>query len=140
MYKVLLFLHVLSVIVGLMRLRGDAPSPVVLQTEYIISRYASIGVGLVLLTGIGLISESPFVIGGFGEARWLHIAITLFLVYAGLGTGFAGPRMRKAVKAAQAGNGAEVKRLLDPLDKVVGPILGLLLAAILYLMLIKPDF
>ena len=33
-------------------------------------------------------------IGGFGEARWLHIAITLFLVYAGLGPGFAGPRMR----------------------------------------------
>jgi uncharacterized membrane protein len=149
MYEVLLFLHVLAVIVGLgptfalpglMRLRGDAPSPVVLQTEYVISRYASIGVGLVLLTGIGLISESPFVIGGFGEARWLHIAITLFLVYAGLGTGFAAPRMRKAVKASQAGNGAEVKRLLDPLDKVVGPVLGLLLAAILYLMLIKPDF
>ncbi|HEX6380904.1 MAG TPA: hypothetical protein VF180_06650 [Acidimicrobiia bacterium] len=150
MYEVLLFLHVLSVIVGLgptfalpglLKLRGDAPSPVVLQTEYVISRYASIGVALVLLTGIGLVSESPAVhINGFDEARWLHIAITLFLVYAGLGTGFAGPRMRKAVKAAQAGNGAEVKRLLDPLDKVVGPVLGLLLAAILYLMLIKPDF
>ena len=149
MYEVLLFLHVLSVIVGLgptfalpglMKLRGDAPSPVVLQTEYVISRYASIGVGLVLLTGIGLVSESPVVIGRFGEARWLHIAITLFLVYAGLGTGFAGPRMRKAVKAAQAGDGTEVKRLLDPLDKFVGPVLGLLLASILYLMLIKPDF
>jgi uncharacterized membrane protein SirB2 len=149
MYKVLLFLHVLSVIVGLgptfalpglMKLRGDAPSPVVLQTEYVISRYASIGIGLVLLTGIGLVSESPVVINRFGEARWLHIAITLFLIYAGLGTGFAGPRMRKAVKASQAGNGDEVRRLLNPLDKVVGPILGLLLAAILYLMLIKPDF
>ena len=149
MYEVLLFLHVLSVVVGLgptfalpglVKLRGNAPSPVVLQTEYVISRYASIGVGLVLLTGIGLVSESPEVIGRFDEARWLHIAITLFLVYAGLGTGFAAPRMRKAVKAAQAGNGDEVKRLLDPLDKVVGPILGLLLAAILYLMLIKPDF
>lgn len=149
MYKILLFLHVLAVIVGLgptfalpglMKLRGNAPSPAVLQTEYVISRYASIGVGLVLLTGIGLVSESPAVINRFGEARWLHIAITLFLIYAGLGTGFAGPRMRKAVNAAEAGDGAEVKRLLDPLDKVVGPILGLLLAAILYLMLIKPDF
>ena len=48
--------------------------------------------------------------------------------------------MRKAAKAAKAGNAAEVSRLLDPLDKVVGPILGLLLAAILYLMLIKPTF
>jgi uncharacterized membrane protein SirB2 len=149
MYKILLFLHVLSVVVGigptfalpgLMKLRGNAPSPAVLQVEYVISRYASIGVGVILLTGIGLISESPFVIGGFGEARWLHIAITLFLVYAGLGTGFAAPRMRKAVKAAQASNAAEVKRLLEPLDKVVGPVMGLLLAAILYLMLIKPGF
>jgi uncharacterized membrane protein SirB2 len=150
LYKVLLFLHVLSVIVGLgptfalpglMRLRGDAPSPAVLQVEYVISRYASIGLGVILLTGLGLISESPAVfLPGFGEARWLHIAITLFVIYAGLGTGFAAPRMRKAVTAAQAGNAVEVRRLLDPLDKVVGPILGLLLAAILYLMLIKPDF
>jgi uncharacterized membrane protein len=150
MYKVLLFLHVLSVIVGLgptfalpglMKLRGDAPSPAVLRVEYIISRYASIGLGVILLTGLGLISESPAVyIGGFGEAHWLHISIGLFLIYAGLGTGFAAPRMRKAVTAAQAGKAAEVQRLLDPLDKVVGPILGLLMAAILYLMLIKPSF
>ncbi|HEV8626952.1 MAG TPA: hypothetical protein VG034_21105 [Acidimicrobiia bacterium] len=150
MYKVLLFLHVLAVIVGLgptfalpglMKLRGDAPSPAVLRVEYIISRYASIGLGVILLTGLGLISESPAVfIGGFSEARWLHISITLFLIYAGLGTGYTAPRMRKAVTAAEAGKAAEVRRLLDPLDKIVGPILGLLLAAILYLMLIKPSF
>ena len=149
MYKLLLFLHVLSVIVGLgptfalpglTKLRGDAPSPAVLRVEYIISRYASIGVGVILVTGLGLISESPAVIDRFGDARWLHISIALFIVYAGLGTGFAAPRMRKAVAAAQAGDAAAVRRLLDPLDKVVGPVLGLLLAAILYLMLIKPDF
>lgn len=149
MYKVLLFLHVLSVIVGLgptfalpglMKLRGDAPSPSVLRAEYVISRYASIGLGVILLTGLGLISESPAVIGRFGDARWLHISIGLFIIYAGLGTGFAAPRMRKAAAAAEAGNAAEVQRLLDPLDKVVGPILGLLMAAILYLMLIKPSF
>jgi hypothetical protein len=148
-YKVLLFLHVLSVIVGLgptfalpglMKLRGDAPSPAVLRMEYIIGRYASIGLGVILLTGLGLISESPAVIGGFGEARWLHIGITLFVIYAGLATGYATPRMRKAITAAEAGNAAKVQRLLGPLDKVVGPILGLLLAVILYLMLIKPSF
>ena len=150
MYKILLFLHVLAVIVGvgptfalpgLMKLRRDEPSPALLQAEYVISRYASIGLGVILLTGLGLISESPAVfLGGFGEARWLHIGITLFVIYAGLGTGYAAPRMRKAVTAAQAGNATEVRRLLDPLDKVVGPILGVLLAAILYLMLIKPSF
>jgi len=149
MYKLLLFLHVLSVIVGLgptfalpglMKLRGDAPSPAVLRVEYIISRYASIGLGVILVTGLGLISESPAVIGQFGDARWLHIGIALFVIYAGLGTGFAAPRMRKAVKAAEAGDADGVRRLLDPLDKVVGPILGVLLAAMLYLMLIKPTF
>jgi uncharacterized membrane protein len=149
LYKVLLFLHVLAVIVGLgptfalpglVKLRGDAPSPAVLRVEYVIGRYASIGLGVILLTGLGLISESPAVIGGFGEARWLHIAITIFVIYAGLATGYAAPRMRKAVTAAEAGDGAAVRRLLDPLDKVVGPILGLLMAAILYLMLLKPGF
>jgi uncharacterized membrane protein len=149
MYKILLFLHVLAVIVGLgptfalpglMKLRGEPPSAAVLRAESIISRYATIGVGVILLTGLGLISESPVVIGQFGDARWLHIAITLFLVLAGLGTGYAHPRMRKAVHAGEAGNTAEVRRLLDPLDKVVGPILGLLVAAILYLMLFKPTF
>ena len=149
MYKVLLFLHVLSVIVGLgptyalpglMKLRGEPPSAAVLRAEYVISRYATIGLGVILLTGLGLISESPAVSGRFGDARWLHIGITLFIVLAGLGTGYAAPRMRKAVKAGEAGDTAEVRRLLDPLDKVVGPILGVLGAAIVYLMLIKPDF
>ena len=47
--------------------------------------------------------------------------------------------MRKALKAAEAGDTAEVRRLMDPLDRVVGPVLGLLVAAILYLMVVKPD-
>jgi putative copper export protein len=149
MYKVLLFVHVLSVIVGLgptyalpglMKLRGDPPSPAVLRAEAVISRYATIAVVVILVTGIGLISTSPLVKHNFGDAHWLHLAIALFLVLAGLGTGYAAPRMRNAVKAADSGNTAEVRRLLDPLDKVIGPILGLLGAAIVYLMLIKPDF
>jgi uncharacterized membrane protein len=149
MYEILLFLHVLSVIVGLgptfalpglMKLRGNAPSPAVLRVEFVITRYASVGLGVILLTGLLLISESPAVIGGFGEARWLHIGITLFIIYAGLATGFATPRMRKAIRAAEAGNAEKVQRLLDPLDKVVGPVLGVLMAVILYLMLNKPSF
>ena len=88
---------------------------------------------LLLTTGMTLDSAA-------GQRAYVTALADHGLAGLGLGTGFAGPRMRKAVKAAQAGNGAEVKRLLDPLDKVVGPVLGLLLAAILYLMLIKPDF
>jgi uncharacterized membrane protein len=148
-YKVLLFIHVLSVIAGLgptyalpalMKLRGEPPSAAVLRAEHAISRYATVAVAVILVTGIGLISNSPAVKGHFGDARWLHLAIALFVVLAGLGTGYAAPRMRKAVKAGEAGDTAEVRRLLDPLDKVVGPILGVLAAVIVYLMVIKPDF
>ncbi|HEV7686887.1 MAG TPA: hypothetical protein VGQ80_09970 [Acidimicrobiia bacterium] len=149
MYKVLLFLHVLAVIAGLgptyalpglMKLRGEPPSAAVLRAEHVISRYATVALAVILVTGIGLISSSPAVKGHFGDAHWLHLGIALFVVLAGLGTGYAAPRMRKAVAAGEAGNAAEVHRLLDPLDKVVGPILALLVAAIVYLMLIKPDF
>ena len=149
MYKVLLFLHVFAVIAMLgptyalpafMKLRGDPPSAPILRAEHVISRFASYGLVLILVTGVGLISDSPAVKHHFGDAHWLHLAIALFVVLAGLGTGFAAPRMRKAVKAGEAGDTAEVRRLLDPLDKVVGPILGVLGAVIVYLMLIKPDF
>jgi len=149
MYKVLLFLHLFAVIAmlgptyalpALMKLRGDPPSAAVLKAEHAIGRYATIGIAVILVTGIGLISDSPAVKGHFGDAHWLHLAIALFVVLAGLGTGFAAPRMRQAARAGEAGDAAEVRRLLDPLDKVVGPILGVLTAVIVYLMLIKPDF
>ena len=149
MYQLLRFLHVFAVIAMLgptfalpafMKLRGDPPSPVLLKAENVIGRFATWGLVVILVTGIGLISDSPAVKGRFGEAHWLHLAIALFVVLAGLATGFAGPRMRKAVQAAEAGDGAGVRTLLDPLDKVVGPILGVLTAVIVYLMLAKPDF
>jgi uncharacterized membrane protein len=149
MYKVLIFLHVLASIAllgptyalpALMKMRGDPPSTTILRVESLIGRYATGFVVVALVTGIGLISTSPVVKGQFGDAHWLHLSIFLFVVLAGLGTGFAAPRMAKAVKAGEAGDAPEVRRLLDPLDKVVGPILGVLAAVILYLMLIKPDF
>ncbi len=149
MYQLLLFLHVFAVIAMLgptyalpafMKLRGDPPSPVLLRAENLIGRFATWGLVVILVTGIGLISDSPAVKGHFGDAHWLHLAIALFVVLAGLATGFAGPRMRKAVQAAEAGDGAGVRTLLDPLDKVVGPILGVLTAVIVYLMLAKPGF
>ncbi|HZQ78412.1 MAG TPA: hypothetical protein VFE55_13840 [Acidimicrobiia bacterium] len=144
-----MFLHVFAVIAMLgptyalpafMKLRGDPPSPVLLRAENLIGRFATWGLVVILVTGIGLISDSPAVKGHFGDAHWLHLAIALFVVLAGLATGFAGPRMRKAVQAAEAGDGAGVRTLLDPLDKVVGPILGVLTAVIVYLMLAKPGF
>jgi len=149
MYKVLLFLHLFAVIAMLgptyalpafTKLRGEPPSAGILRAEHVIARFATWGLLVILVTGVGLISDSPAVKGHFGDAHWLHLGIGLFVVLAGLGTGYAAPRMRKAVRAGEAGDSAEVHRLLDPLDTVVGPILGVLTAVIVYLMLIKPDF
>jgi uncharacterized membrane protein len=148
-YQFLLFLHVFAVIAMLgptfalpafVKLRGDPPSPVILRAENVIGRFATWGLVVILVTGVGLISESPAVKGHFGDAHWLHLAIALFVVLAGLASGFALPRSRQALRAAEAGDGAGVRRLLDPLDKVVGPILAVLTAVIVYLMLAKPDF
>jgi len=125
---------------ALMKMRGDPPSVVVLRIEYVIHRYATAFAVVALVTGAGLMSTSPLVNDRVSEAVWLHIAITLFVILAGIGTGYAGPRMRKAVTAGEAGDAAEVRRLLDPLDKVVGPTMGVLAAVILYLMLMKPEF
>jgi uncharacterized membrane protein len=149
MYKFLLFIHVFATIVMMgptfvlpatMKMRGEPPNPAVMKIEYVIERYVTWFVVVQLVTGIGLISTSPVVKDNFGDQHWLHLAIALFVVYAGLGTGLAHPRMRKALKAAEAGDGGEVHRLMDPLDRIVGPVLGVLAAVIVYLMLIKPDF
>ena len=149
MYKVLIFLHVFAAIAmlgptyllpALSKMRGDPPSVTVLRIEYLIERYVTGFVVVALVTGVGLISQSPAVKGHFGDAHWLHLAIFLFVVNTGLGTGYAGPRMKKAIAAGEAGDTAGVHRLLDPLDKVVGPILGVVAAVIVYLMLVKPDF
>ena len=68
MYEALLFLHVFAVIAmlgptyalpALMKLRGDPPSPAVLRAEHVIARYATIGLAVILVTGLGLISDSP---------------------------------------------------------------------------------
>lgn len=149
MYKFLLFVHVFAAITmlgpvflmpALMRMRGDPPSVTILRVEYLIEKYATGFTVVALATGAGLMSTSPLLEDRIGEAVWLHIAVTLFLIMAGLGTGFVNPRVRKAVKAAESGDAAEVRRLMDPVDKVVGPVLAVLVAAILYLMLMKPDF
>ncbi|MEW6471634.1 MAG: hypothetical protein AB1679_05145 [Actinomycetota bacterium] len=149
MYKLFLFIHVFAAIAmlgpvfllpALMRMRGDPPSVTVLRVEHLIGKYATGFTVVALATGAGLMSTSPLLEDRIGEAVWLHIAVTLFLIVAGLGTGFVNPRMRKAVKAAETGDAAEVRRFMDPVDKVVGPALSVLVAVILYLMLFKPDF
>ena len=149
MYKLLLFVHVFAAIAmlgpvflspALMKMRGDPPSAAILRVEQLIGKYVAGFTVVALATGAGLMSTSPLLEDRIKEAVWLHVAVTLFFIAAGIGTGFVSPRVRKAVQAAEAGDGAEVRRLMEPVDKFAGPVLSVLVAAILYLMLIKPDF
>lgn len=149
MYKLLLFVHVFAAIAmlgpvflspALMKMRGDPPSAAILRVEQVIGKYVAGFTVVALATGAGLMSTSPLLEDRIKEAVWLHIAVTLFFIAAGIGTGFVGPRVRKAVQAAETGDAAEVRRLMEPVDKFAGPVLSVLVAVILYLMLIKPDF
>jgi uncharacterized membrane protein len=147
-YKFLLFIHVFAAIAmlgpvflspALMKMRGDPPSVTIMRVEHLIEKYVTGFTVVALATGAGLMSTSPLLEDAIAEAVWLHVAITLFLIAAGIGTGFMSPRVRKAVKAAEAGDAAEAQRLMAPVDKL-GPVLAVLVAAILYLMVVKPDF
>jgi hypothetical protein len=148
-YKLLLFVHVFAAIAmlgpvflspALTKMRGDPPSAALLRVEQVIGKYVAGFTVVALATGAGLMSTSPLLEDRIKEAVWLHIAVTLFFIAAGIGTGFVGPRVRKAVQAAETGDAAEVRRLMEPVDKFAGPVLSVLVAVILYLMLIKPDF
>ncbi|MGH8997931.1 MAG: DUF2269 family protein [Acidimicrobiia bacterium] len=148
MYEPLLFVHAFSAI-ALMgpayllplvaRMRGTPPSVAVLRVEALINRYVGIFAVVALLSGGWLIGESPLLEDRFGDARWLHVGMTLFFVMVGVGHGFALPRTRKALAAAERGEGEQAARLLGPVDRIAGPVLGVLGAVIVYLMVIKPD-
>ena len=149
MYQLLLFLHVFSVVAllgptylgpALAKLRGNPPAPAVLRVEAVIGRYAAAFYVIAFLTGGALITLSPATKdGGFVHARWLHLGIALWFVAAGVATGYITPRVKKALTAAERGDGTEAQRLLAPVDAVAGPVVGLLAAVIIYLMLVKPS-
>lgn len=148
MYKILLFLHVVSatallgpiyVMPLLARMRGaEAPNVMVLKIEILLQRWVSAIAGVSLITGGWLIGESPIVKDHFGDARWLHFGMALFFVLAGLASGFAGPKTAKALNAVNDGDVPTANKLLAPVDRIVNPLNGVIGAVIIYLMVIKP--
>ena len=146
MYKPLLVLHVASAVAllgptyllpMLARMRGNPFSAQILEVEAIIGRYFGAFAVVALLSGGWLIGE--VFEGNFSDARWLHVAMAIFFVMAGIGTGFCVPRTHKALAAAKEGDQETARKLMDPVDKIAVPILAVLGVVILYLMLIKPD-
>lgn len=94
-----------------------------------------------LVTGLGLIftDELGYVRDDFLAHWWLWVSMVLFVIAAGIGTGFNAPRVRKAIAASAAGNSAEAEELLAPVDKVTGPILGVVGTVIIVLMVWQPS-
>ena len=70
-----------------------------LQVSGHIERRVLLFVVVQLVTGLGLIftDELEYVRADFGGQWWLWVSMALFVVAAGVGTGFNAPRIRKAV-------------------------------------------
>jgi len=150
MYTFMLVVHVLAAIAllgptfllpALPKLVGSpSPHPVLQVVGHIEQRVTAFAV-VQLVTGLGLIftDELEYVRSDFLGQWWLWSSMALFVIAAGIGTGFNAPRVRKAVAASAAGNSAEAEELLAPIDKVTGPILGVMATVIIVLMVWQPS-
>jgi hypothetical protein len=148
MYTPMLVIHVLAAIALLgptflfpaLPKLGDATSVPLLKVSHHIERMVMIFVVLQLVTGLGLIfsDELSYVRDDFGGHWWLWVSIVLFVVAAGIGTGYNAPRYRQALAAAEAGDQSTAATLLQPVEKVTGPLLGLLAVVIIILMVWRP--
>ena len=143
---IVLFVHVLAgiVLLGpsgalpfLGRVRGSPPSPAVLRWADIMERQVAIFFGLQLLTGVALIFLRHYN-RDFGAARWLHVSLVLFVIAAAVAVGYNRPRVHRARRLAEVGRPEEAERMLHPVEKTTGAVLGVLITAIVWLMVTRP--
>jgi uncharacterized membrane protein len=102
--------------------------------KFLDDRIANPAYGVLFLSGLIMIFA-----GHWGLALWLIVAIVLFIVVAGLGFGVFTPLLRTQIRLADAGEtaSAEFTRLASR-SRALGPILGILVLAILVMMVFKP--
>jgi hypothetical protein len=93
-----------------------------------------------LLTGVGLIftPHNQYIRDDFGKYWWLQTSMLLFVIAGGIASGYNLPRIRKALEASEAGDTTTAATLLAPVEKITGPILGVLGAIIIVLMVWQP--
>jgi len=102
--------------------------------KFLDDRIANPSYGILFLTGLILIF-----VGHWGPALWLIVAIVLFVVVAALGFGVFTPLLRDQIKLADAGETASADFMrLARRSRALGPILGILVLAILAMMVFKP--
>lgn len=102
--------------------------------KFLDDRIANPSYGILFLSGLIMIF-----VGHWGLALWLIVAIVLFIVMAALGFGVFTPLLRNQIRLADAGEtaSAEFTRLASR-SRALGPILGIVVLAILVMMVFKP--
>lgn len=145
MYTFWLVLHVLAVLVlagpafamPYFRFSFTEPNIGQLRLANHLARSSALFLVVQLVTGIALLVASGDA-SAVGKEAWFSISMVLFIVLGGIGTGYNLPRLRKALKAAEAGDFPAVGALVKPVSDVTGPIASLVGAAILILMVWQP--
>jgi hypothetical protein len=150
MYTLMLVVHVLAAIAllgptyllpVLPKLVGTPTPHPAMQVIAHIERRVMVFVVVQLVSGLGLIftDELEYLRSDFASQWWLYVSMVLFVIAAGIGTGFNLPRTRQALEASQAGDAAKAQELLAPVEKVTGPLLGLVGTVIIVLMVWQPS-
>src|SRR5689334_11503409 len=145
-YLVLKFIHIASAITAVganitygvwnARIAGDPShtSFALKGIKFLDDRIANPSYGILFLTGLIMIF-----VGHWGLTLWLIVAIALFVVVAALGFGVYTPLLRNQIRLADAGETASTEFIrLASRSRAIGPILGIVVLAILVMMVFKP--
>ena len=146
LYLVLKYLHILAAIVavganityGVWSVRGRSQPAhigfVIRGIQFLDNRIANPAYGVLFLTGVAMI-----VVGGLGLPLWIIVAVVLFVAIAVVGFAYFTPLVRAQLKLVDAGDTSspEFERLARR-NAIIGPVLGLLVLAILAMMVFQP--
>jgi uncharacterized membrane protein len=142
------FIHVLLAIVAVgfnasygiwLARAANAPQPTqshVLRTiKFLDDRVANPAYGLLLLTGLFMVFNAgiPF------SRLWIAGGVGLWLVLVFVGLGFYTPTLRDQIRVLESeGPGSEEYQRLAARGRSLGILLGIIVVAIVYLMVVKP--
>lgn len=147
-YSFMKFIHVLLAIVAVgfnasygiwLARAASAPQPTqshVLRTiKFLDDRVANPAYGLLLLTGLFMAFSAgiPF------SRLWIAAGIGLWLVLIFVGLGFYTPTLRDQIRVLESeGPGSEEYQRLAARGRSLGILLGIIVVAIVFLMVVKP--
>lgn len=103
--------------------------------RFIDNRIANPAYGVLFLSGLIMVFAGHWGI----TSLWVIVAIILFIVVAALGFGVFTPLLRRQIELVDAGDTTSSEfKFLSNRSRVIGPILGLIVAVILVMMVFKP--